>query len=157
MKEQKTNAIRILEREKIDFIVHEFDSEITDGVLVAKSLNAECEKVFKTLVTTGSDLNHYVFVIPVDKTLDLKKAAKSVNQKSISMLKQKDLFNLTGYVHGGCSPIGMKKQFKTVFDETAMLYDKIYFSGGRRGVNVECDQLKVREVFGFTLADLVVE
>ena len=157
MKEQKTNAIRILEREKIDFTVHEFDSEITDGVLVAKCLGAECERVFKTLVTVGSDLNNYVFVIPVGQTLDLKKAAKSVNQKSVSMLKQKDLFNLTGYVHGGCSPIGMKKQFKTVFDETAMLYDKIYFSGGKRGINVECEQERVREVFGFTLADLVVE
>ena len=157
MKEQKTNAIRILEREKIDFTVHEFDSEITDGVFVAKCLGAECERVFKTLVTVGSDLNNYVFVIPVGQTLDLKKAAKSVNQKSVSMLKQKDLFNLTGYVHGGCSPIGMKKQFKTVFDETAMLYDKIYFSGGKRGINVECEQERVREVFGFALADLVVE
>lgn len=157
MKEQKTNAIRILEKEKIDFIQHSFDSEITDGEKVAEVLGKESERVFKTLVTVGSDLNHYVFVIPVCNTLDLKKAAKSVGQKSVSMLKQKDLFDLTGYVHGGCSPIGMKKQFKTVFDETVILYDKILFSGGKRGVNVECDAEKVRQVFGFAVADLVVE
>lgn len=154
MKEKKTNAIRILESKGLSFVSHEYDENITDGVLVAEALNAERERVFKTLVTEGSDLQHYVFVIPVGQTLSLKKAAKCVGVKSVSMLKQKDLFPLTGYIHGGCSPLGMKKQFRTVFDETVILYDSIYFSAGRRGMNVECESRVVSE-FGFEVGDLV--
>lgn len=133
-KEVKTNAMRILEKMGIDYehCAYEAD-EFTDAAETADRLGLEHECVFKTLVTVGNDREHYVFVIPIDETLDLKKCAKSVGVKSVSMIPQKELFSLTGYVRGGCTSIGMKKQFVTRIDETAILFDKIYVSAGRIG------------------------
>ncbi len=134
---EKTNVMRILEQHKITYVPHEYNNQIVNGEEVARALNENENQVFKTLVTVGSNNNHYVFVVPVNKTLNLKLAAKSVNVKNIEMLKQKDLFNLTGYVHGGCSPIGMKKQFKTVVDVSALNFNTIIFSAGKVGFQVE--------------------
>lgn len=133
-KETKTNAMRILEQMGIAFSHTEYEAdEFTDGASTADKLGLDHDQVFKTLVTTGADRNHYVFVIPVDETLDLKKCAKSVGVKSVEMLPQKELFPLTGYVRGGCTAIGMRKKFVTRIDETAQLFDAIYVSGGRIG------------------------
>ena len=133
-KETKTNAMRILERLKIPFEHREYEcDEFTDGSDAADHLGLPHEEVFKTLVTVGADKEHYVFVIPVDEELDFKKCAKSVGVKSVQMIHVKELFPLTGYVRGGCTAIGMKKQFKTRIDETAQLHELIYISGGRIG------------------------
>lgn len=140
---EKTNAIRLLEVNKISFNVHEYDSNETNGVKVASLLNVDKDMVFKTLVTISNTNEHFVFVVPVTATLNLKKAAKSVKVKSIEMIKQKDLYPLTGYIHGGCSPIGMKKAFITVIDETALLFDRIYVSAGRVGLNMDIDPKKL--------------
>jgi Cys-tRNA(Pro)/Cys-tRNA(Cys) deacylase len=153
----KTNVMRILDSSKIKYLEHTYDENIVDGVSVAESINEDPNKVFKTLVTVGNDLKNYVFVVPVNKTLDMKKAAKSVGIKSISMLKQKDLFDLTGYVHGGCSPIGMKKFFATVFDKSALNFDNIFFSGGKRGFQVELSPKDIIKVIKVTFEDLVLE
>lgn len=150
----KTNAMRIADGKGIKYTVREYDAEITDGETVAAAVGVDADRVFKTLVTVGNDRKNYVFVIPVNHTLDMKKAAKSVGVKNAEMIKQKELFPLTGYVHGGCSPIGMKKQFKTVLDETAMLYDKIAFSGGRRGTQIEMSPEELRLLTGAEYADL---
>ena len=150
----KTNAMRILE-DKGRAYEPFFLSEIPkDGVDAARLLGAEKESVFKTLVTVGSDLDHYVFVLPVAETLDLKKAAKTVGVKSVEMLAQKELFPLTGYVHGGCSPIGMKKLFRTVIDETALLFDEIYTSAGKLGVFLKTSPSSFEEVTLASFADI---
>lgn len=133
----KTNAMRILDAKGIAYTPHEYSADLTDGKEVAEALGAEADRVFKTLVTEGSDGNHYVFVVPVSGSLDLKRAAKAAGVRSVAMLPQKKLFPLTGYVHGGCSPVGMKKHFPTFVEETAQLFDTIFCSGGRRGCNVE--------------------
>ena len=148
--------MRILERENVFYIPHQVDGMPTDGKEVAEKLGADPYSVFKTLVTVGNDLNHYVFIVPVCATLDLKKAAKASDVKNVSMIKQKDLFPLTGYVHGGCSPIGMKKPFFTVLDETALLSDKIFFSAGKIGVQVEVDPNTILSAFGFSTADIAL-
>jgi Cys-tRNA(Pro)/Cys-tRNA(Cys) deacylase len=122
---EKTNVMRLLDAGKIEYIPHEYDVELTDGEKVASALGQDPDKVFKTLVTVGNNKQNYVFVVPVNCSLNLKKAAKSVDIKSIEMIKQKELLPLTGYVHGGCSPIGMKKAFTTVINETAIIFDKI--------------------------------
>ena len=129
--------MRFLDSKKIAYKHYQYDPETTDGLEVAKAVSQPREKVFKTLVTVGSTNNHYVFVIPVGETLDLKKAAKSVGEKSVVMIKQKDLLPLTGYVHGGCSPIGMKKQFKTVFHSTMQSQDTVCVSAGQKGNQIE--------------------
>ena len=130
----KTNAIRILEQKKIEFNVYNYvDSNVISGLEVANVLNKNPKQVFKTLVTVGKSNQNYVFVVPVDKELDLKKAATAVGEKNISMVKSKELLGLTGYIHGGCSPVGMKKFFKTVFDNSANDFDKILFSAGKIG------------------------
>ena len=146
--EEKTNVMRILDQKKVKYTPHSYDPEqAVSGVEVAAVLRQDEERVFKTLVTTGKTGNHYVFVIPVAEELDLKKAAKAVGEKSIEMLKSKDLLPLTGYIHGGCSPIGMKKFFRTVFHvpsqeaqsagkKTAYDYDTIFFSAGKLGYQV---------------------
>lgn len=152
----KTNAMRLLEKHGVKYITHEYDAELTDGVSVATAVNIDKERVFKTLVTFAPSRRYYVFMIPVVETLDLKKAARSVGEKSIEMLKQKDLLPLTGYVHGGCSPLGMKKQFTVMIDETAQLYDNIAFSGGKRGLQVEVNTLEFKEKFGFAYSDLTM-
>ncbi len=135
---KKTNAMRILDSKKIDYeiISYEVDDNI-DGKSVAKKLNLEEDVIFKTLVTIGHDKNYYVFIIPVTGELDLKAAAKSVGVKKVEMIHVKDIKNITGYIRGGCSPIGMKKLFNTVIDESANIHDKIYVSGGKLGTQIK--------------------
>ena len=133
----KTNAMRKLDAMKISYREHTYtDTDAISGVEVAAVLGQEPDKVFKTLVTQGKSKNYYVFMVPVAEELDLKKAAKAVGEKSIEMIKSKDLLPLTGYVHGGCSPIGMKKPFPTYLDETAQLYDEIGVSAGQHGCQI---------------------
>ena len=137
-KDDKTNVMRILEQNGIPYTAHAYPADgPTDGVSVAKILNQDPEQVFKTLVTKAASGNYYVFDIPVAENLDLKKAAKAVGEKSIAMIPQKELLPLTGYIHGGCSPIGMKKAFPTFIDETAQLFDAICVSAGKIGAQVE--------------------
>ena len=136
-KETKTNAMRILDRMKIAYTHQEYDcEEFLDGGEVADSLGLSHEQVFKTLVTVGSDKEHYVFVIPVDEELDLKKCAASVGVKSVQMIHVKELLPLTGYIRGGCTAIGMKKQFRTCIHESAREQSEIYVSAGRRGCQI---------------------
>ena len=136
--DEKTNVMRILDGKKIEYNHYNYiESGAISGMEVAEALNENPDMVFKTLVTVGKSGNHYVFLLPVNKELDLKKAAKSVGEKNVEMIKSKDLLPLTGYIHGGCSPIGMKKFFKTVIHETASKFDKILFSGGKIGYQVE--------------------
>lgn len=155
---EKTNVMRILEQKKI---VHETycygTTEAISGVEVADILNQDPNHVFKTLVTIGNSKNNYVFMIPVHKELDLKKAAKVVGEKSIAMIKSKELLPLTGYVHGGCSPIGMKKQFRTTIDASAAYFETIIFSAGKIGYQVELTLENLKKVVRFELADIVVE
>ncbi len=153
--EQKTNAIRSLEQKKIDFKVYNYSQEeAISGVEVASVLGQNPDMVFKTLVTVGKSGNHYVFMIPVAKELDLKKAAKAVGEKNIEMIKSKDLLPLTGYIHGGCSPVGMKKFFTTTIDETAKNYPTIMFSGGAIGFQVETSLSELAKVIRFSTADI---
>lgn len=153
--EEKTNAIRIVAQKKIDFKIHDYSAtDALSGTEVAAALNEEPERVFKTLVTVGKSNNHYVFVVPVCSELSLKKAAKSVGEKNIEMVKSKELLPLTGYVHGGCSPIGMKKFFTTVIDETATLFDTIFFSGGKIGLQIEMNVCDLQKVIDIKFADL---
>ena len=134
----KTNAIRQLDTNNIQYEVFEYPTNgALDAVSVAGFLKENPEQVFKTLVTVASSKTNYVFVVPGNHELDLKKAAKAVNEKSIEMIPQKTLLPLTGYIHGGCSPIGMKKLFKTVIDETAILYDYIFVSAGKIGMQIK--------------------
>lgn len=136
----KTNAMRILDSNKISYEVREYP---TDGSLaavdVAVSLGQPAQKVFKTLVTTDGNHGYYVFCLPGNEELDLKKAAQAAGVKKIEMLKQKDLLPLTGYIHGGCSPVGMKKVFPTTMDESALNWDTVYVSGGKIGLQIEID------------------
>lgn len=140
---EKTNVMRILEQHKIKYQSYYYgDTSAVSGIEVATALNQDFRRVFKTLVTVSNSKKYYLFMIPVDKELDLKKAAKSVSCKSISMLPSKELLPLTGYVHGGCSPIGMKKEFLTVIDSSALEFTTIIFSAGKIGYQVEvavCD------------------
>lgn len=137
-KQEKTNAMRILDQRKIEYVVHDYtESGAIAGEDVARTLGEDPEKVFKTLVTVGKSKQYYVFLVPVCKELNLKKAAKAVGEKSIEMIKSKELLPLTGYVHGGCSPVGMKKAFPTTIDISAKEFDKIYFSAGKVGLQVE--------------------
>ena len=152
---EKTNVVRTLEQRKIDFQAYAYESEgAITGLEVAAILGQNPAQVFKTLVTTGRSGQHYVFVIPVGDGLDLKKAAKAVGEKSLEMLKQKDLLGLTGYIHGGCSPIGMKKAFRTTIDATAAQFDSIIFSGGRIGLQVQVRLADLAQVVRYELADI---
>ena len=156
-KEEKTNVMRTLEQKKIPYTAHSYDPEgPIDGVSVAQTLGQPPEQVFKTLVTKGASEAYYVFDIPVAENLDLKKAAKAVGEKSVAMLPQKELLPLTGYVHGGCSPVGMKKQFPTVFHETALLYDTVCVSAGKIGHQVECDPNALIALLRAKTADVIV-
>ena len=145
MASDKTNVMRVLEQHKITYKPHEYPhgKDAVDGVSVAELLGQNPDQVFKTLVARGKSGGFHVFVIPVAKELDLKKAAKAAGEKSVEMVHVKELLGLTGYVRGGCSPVGMKKAFPTYIDETAMLFDAIAVSGGMRGVQliVNPDQL----------------
>ena len=152
-KEEKTNVMRALDQKKIPYTAHSYDPDgPIDGVSVAQT----AEQVFKTLVTKGASGAYYVFDIPVAENLDLKKAAKAVGEKSVAMLPQKELLPLTGYVHGGCSPVGMKKQFPTVFHETAPLYGAICVSAGKIGHQVECDPNALIALLRAKTADVIV-
>ena len=156
-KEEKTNVMRVLEQKNIPYTPHTYDPEVgLDGVSVARQLGQDPETVFKTLVARGASGGLYVFDIPVEASLDLKKAAKAVGEKSIAMIHQKELLPLTGYVHGGCSPVGMKKQYPTVFHETAEIIDTILVSAGKIGFQVELNPAALMELVGGTAADLTV-
>lgn len=156
--EEKTNVMRILDKKKIAYTAHTYaDTEAISGTEVAAVLGQDPKRVFKTLVTVGKSKNYYVFVIPVEKELDLKKAAKAVGEKSVEMLKSKELLPLTGYIHGGCSPIGMKKFFKTTFQQEAADYETIMFSAGKIGYQVELPLKEVDQVIRYQLGDVVVE
>lgn len=139
MAEVKTNVMRVLEQHKIAYTAYEYPhgKEAVDGVTVAALLGQDVRQVFKTLVTKGKSGGNYVFVIPVSAELDLKKAAKAVGEKAVEMVHMKELLGLTGYVRGGCSPVGMKKAFPTVFDQTAETLPSIMVSAGRIGSQVE--------------------
>ena len=155
-KELKTNAMRILERLKIPFEHHEYEcAEFTDGSDIAERLGLDHEKVCKTLVTIGSDRQHYVFVIPVDRELDLKKCARSVDVKSVTMLPMKELFGLTGYVRGGCTAVGMKKPFPVRIDVSAKEQEWIYISGGRIGSQIELSPGDFCRAAGAEYAELI--
>ena len=152
---EKTNAIRQFDRKKLPYTLHTYEGVIS-GTDVAAYMGQDPATVFKTLVTTGKSGAHYVFMIPVAQELDLKKAAKAVGEKSIAMLPQKELLPLTGYVHGGCSPVGMKKSFPTAIHETAASYDTIFFSGGRIGLQLQASPATLEQLIPLIYADLTV-
>ncbi len=157
MKNDKTNVMRLLEQKKIPYKSHDYSGTgALSGTEVAAALSENPDKVFKTLVTVGKSKAYHVFVIPVACELDLKKAAKAAGEKAIEMIKQKELLPLTGYVHGGCSPIGMKKQFETVVHETAQQFDTIYFSAGKIGWQVEVAPADLAKMIRFRYADVIV-
>lgn len=157
-KEEKTNAMRVLDQKGIFYKIHSYvNTNAISGIDVVTVLQENPNVVFKTLVTESKTGNHYVFLVPVNKELDLKKAAKTVGEKSISMLKQSKLLPLTGYIHGGCSPIGMKKLFKTVIDISANDYDKIIFSGGKIGYQIEISLMDLKKAISFELSDISVD
>ncbi len=152
----KTNVMRVLDAKKISYESHSYEPDATmTGEEIAGVLGEPAEKVFKTLVTQGKTGAYYVFVVPVVEELDLKKAAKAAGEKSIAMIKQKDLLGLTGYVHGGCSPVGMKKQFPTFIHETAKGYDKVFVSAGKVGFQIELAPADLIKVANIKTADLV--
>jgi Cys-tRNA(Pro)/Cys-tRNA(Cys) deacylase len=156
-KEEKTNVMRLLDGKKINYQSYNYvSSGVVSGIEVASVLEQDPNKVFKTLVTESGSKKNYVFLVPVEKELDLKKAAKAVGEKSISMIKSKDLLPLTGYIHGGCSPIGMKKQFPTVIHNTAESFDTILFSGGKIGYQVEITLDDLKKIIRFDLDDIIV-
>ena len=156
-KEEKTNVMRVLEQKKIPYTAHTYAHEegvAVDGVTVAATLGQDPECVFKTLVARGASKGIYVFCIPVAENLDLKKAARAVGEKSIEMIHVKEINALTGYVRGGCSPVGMKKQYPTVFHETAEIVDTMMVSAGKIGYQVELAPGALIELVGGTLADI---
>ena len=158
-KEAKTNAMRMLERAKVAYTSHEYpheEGQAVDGANVARLTGQDPARVFKTLVTQGADRNYYVFVVPVLAELDLKKAAKAAGVKSVAMIHVADINKVTGYIRGGCSPVGMKKQFPTVFHETALLYGAICVSAGKIGHQVECDPNALIALLRAKTADVIV-
>lgn len=155
----KTNVMRVLDSRKLSYKSYEYEAGETapSGGEVAAMLGLDPDRVFKTLVTVGASREHYVFMIPVLRELDLKKAARAVGEKNIEMIKSKELLPLTGYVHGGCSPIGMKKQFRTVVDISAEGLETIYFSAGKIGFQVELPPEDLKKVVDYSFADLCTE
>lgn len=152
---EKTNVMRILSQKKIPYNEYYYgDTGAISGVDVADALGEDPERAFKTLVTVGKTKQNYVFMIPVAEELDLKKGAKAVGEKNIDMIPQKELLPLTGYVHGGCSPIGMKKQFRTVIDASAERFESIMFSGGKIGYQVEVSLKDLSKVIRYTFCDV---
>lgn len=152
---KKTNVMRILDQSRISYTSYDYtDTGVISGIDVATVLKQNPDQVFKTLVTVGSSKANYVFLVPVNKELNLKKAAQAVGEKSIEMIKSKELLPLTGYIHGGCSPLGMKKQFKTVIDASAENFDIIVFSGGKIGYQVEIALEDLKKVLVFDLKDI---
>ena len=158
-KEEKTNVMRVLEQKKVPYTAHTYPHGDTapDGVTVARMLGQNPEAVFKTLVAKGASGGYYVFDIPVAETLDLKKAARAVGEKSVAMLASRELLPLTGYVHGGCSPVGMKKRVPTVFHESCLEHGTICVSAGKIGFQVEIKPADLTALVGASTADLIVE
>jgi Cys-tRNA(Pro)/Cys-tRNA(Cys) deacylase len=154
--ETKTNVMRLLEQKKIPYIPHFYDGTLAlSGVEVAQALGQNPAQAFKTLVTVGKSKQHYVFMIPVAEELDLKKAASLAHEKAVEMIKMKELLPLTGYIHGGCSPIGMKKAFRTFIHQTARDFPTIFFSAGRIGCQVETSLENLNKAFPIEIGDLV--
>ncbi len=152
----KTNVMRILDKARVEYKSHSYaNTNAISGIDVANVLNQDPNQIFKTLVTVGKTNKYYVFLVPVADELDLKKAANSVNEKSIEMLKSKDLLSITGYVHGGCSPVGMKKSFNTTIDVSARNFETIIFSAGKIGYQVEISLEELKKVISFNLDDIV--
>lgn len=153
---EKTNVMRILDQKKIKYNEYFYgNTDAISGVDVVKVLNEDPNKVFKTLVTVAKSKQNYVFMLPVHKELDLKKCAQSVDEKSIEMIPQKELLQLTGYVHGGCSPIGLKKPFNVVIDASAQNFNEIIFSGGKIGYQVEIELKDLEKVINYKFANIV--
>ena len=156
-KELKTNAMRFLDKNKINYEITVYDSpEFIDGATVARKLGQPEEETFKTLVAQGKSGNYYCFLIPVLLELDMKKAAKSVGEKSVELIAVKDITKITGYVRGGCTPIGMKKQFVTTIHEDCLYFDRIVFSAGKRGVMFEIDTQTFLDNFPVSVADMIL-
>lgn len=157
MKREKTNVMRVLDSRRISYTSRTYAPDGTlSGAEIAELLGEDVKAVFKTLVTQGKTGEHYVFVIPVSEELDLRKAAKAAGEKSVSMVKQKELLPLTGYIHGGCSPIGMKKPFPTFLHETAMEHDTICVSAGKVGAQIELSPKDLAEAARCRLADVIL-
>lgn len=155
-KDSKSNAMRILDKLKIPYIMHTYEcEEFTDGVQIAKLVGKNCASVFKTLVTVGKSGKYFVFCVPVNCEMDLKKCAKSVNEKSIEPIHVKDIFAITGYIRGGCSPIGMKKQFRTVIHESAKSLNAIIISGGRLGLQLELTPDDLKKACSGEFSDII--
>ena len=153
---EKTNPMRILDRAKVSYTVHDYTSTGSVAATdVASVLGEDPKEVFKTLVTQGKSERYYVFVVPSDKELDLKKAAAAVGEKSVQMIPSKELQPTTGYIHGGCSPLGMRKQLRTVVDSSAEQCARFYVSGGKVGIQIEMDFNDLRKVLEFSTADIV--
>lgn len=150
----KTNVMRILDKIKIMYNYYSYDSTKHNFIDVKNSLGQDLATVFKTLVTVGKSKEYYVFMVPMENELDLKKAAKVAGEKSFEMIPQKELLSVTGYIHGGCSPIGMKKQFRTFINCTAENFETIYFSGGRVGHQVQLQLSDLQKVIRVTLAEI---
>lgn len=157
-KDVKTNAMRILDKNKISYSVNTYQcDEFIDGVHIADMLMQSYDISFKTLVAVGKSKSYFVFALPVDKELDLKKAAKAVGEKSVELLHVKDINAVTGYIRGGCTPIGMKKQYKTVIHSTALNHSKIIVSGGRLGSQIELSPIDLAKVTGAQFVDIIME
>ena len=155
-KAEKTNVMRIIEQHKLPYESHDYSqSGAISGMEVVEALGQEPGRMFKTLVTQGASKNYYVFMVPVDGELHLKKAAKAVGEKSIAMIKSKELLPLTGYIHGGCSPIGMKKQFRTTIHQTARDYPTVFFCGGKIGHQIEMAPDDLQKIVPIEYADIV--
>ncbi|MBR4748579.1 MAG: Cys-tRNA(Pro) deacylase [Abditibacteriota bacterium] len=158
MKKEKTNAVRIMDRLGIAYTARSYPCpEALSATAIAEKLGADPSRVFKTLVTRGRSGSHYVFMIPAREELDLRKAASVTGEKSISMIRERELLPLTGYVHGGCSPVGMKKQFPTYIHRTAEDCELIIFSGGRIGLQTECSLEELRKAQPVTAADITAD
>ena len=152
----KTNVMRIFDSKGINYDIHNYlATGAVSGEEVAAALGENPDAVFKTLVTVAASKTNYVFLVPISHELDLKKAARCVGEKKIEMIKSKELLPLTGYVHGGCSPVGMKKSFVTTIDKSAEGFETIIFSGGKIGYQVELSLDELRKVIDFTLEDIV--
>ena len=156
--EEKTNVMRILDKKKINYKSYCYaDTDAISGMEVAEALNENPKQVFKTLVTIAKSKKYYVFVLPVDKELDLKKAAKSVGEKSVEMIKSKELLPTTGYIHGGCSPIGMKKNFVTTIDKSVENFDTFIFSAGKIGYQVEVSLNDLNKIIRTQVANITID
>ncbi len=153
---EKTNPVRILEKAGVEYVLHDYSgTDAIAGADVASTLGENPAEVFKTLVTQGKSDRYYVFVVPVTHELDLKKAAASVGEKSVAMIPSKELLPLTGYIHGGCSPLGMKRHLRTVVDQSAASNERIYVSAGKVGLQFEIAYADLARVLDYSLADLV--